>query len=159
MGKTLEDIINRHGLNVATDVPYTFKRCDNWGKSKIDLTLTRGLKNLKVKTKEIETIKTESQAIEIEVKDETIISNPKFKRKNASWAEWKEFLKPRLEDYLEEFPTEISEKEINNQTKKLTDIIIYTATLFFGQTEATKKETKGWWSRDIKKTSSRQKEK
>ena len=113
MGKTLEDIINRHGLNVATDVPYTFKRCDNWGKSKIDLTLTRGLKNLKVKTKEKETIKTESQAIEINIegKDEAIISNLNFKRKNASWAEWKESLKPRLEDYLEEFPTEKQKKK------------------------------------------------
>ena len=63
MGKTLEDIINRHGLNIATDAPYTFKRLDNSGKSTIDLTLTRGLKNVKVKTKEIETIKTEHQAI------------------------------------------------------------------------------------------------
>ena len=89
MGKTLEDIINRHGLNVAADAPYTFKRCDNSGKCTIDLTLTRGLKNLKVKTKEIETIKTESQAIEINIegKDEAIISNLNFKRKNASWAE------------------------------------------------------------------------
>ena len=26
------------------------------------------------------------------------------------------------------------------------------ATLFFGQTEATKKESKGWWSKDIKKS-------
>ena len=123
MGKTLEDIINRHGLNIATDAPYTFKRRDNSGKSTIDLTLTRGLKNVKVKTKEIETIKTEHQAIEINIegKDETIISSPKFKTKNANWAERKESLKPHLEDYLEEFPTEITEEEMDNQTKKLTD--------------------------------------
>ena len=83
MGKTLENIINRHSLNIATDAPlYTFKRCDNSGKSTIDLTLTRGLKNVKVKTKEIET-KTDHQAVEINIegKDETIISNPKFKTK------------------------------------------------------------------------------
>ena len=74
---------------------YTFKRCDNSGKSTIDLTLTRGLKNVKVKTKEIETIKTEHQAIEINIEgeDETIISSPKFRTKNANWAEWKESLK------------------------------------------------------------------
>ena len=37
--------------------------------------------------------------------------------------------------------------------KKLTDIIINNATLFFGQTEATKKESKGCWSnKDIKKS-------
>ena len=153
MGKTLEDIINRHGLNIATDAPYTFKRRDNSGKSTIDLTLTRGLKNVKVKTKEIETIKTEHQAIEINIegKDETIISSPKFKTKNVNWAEWKESLKPHLEDYLEEFPTEITEEEIDNQTKKLTDVI-NNATLFFGQTESIKKESKGWWRKDIKKS-------
>ena len=153
MGKTLEDIINRHGLNIATDAPYTFKRHDNSGKSTIDLTLSRGLKNVKVKTKEIETIKTEHQAIEINIegKDETIISSPKFKTKNANWAEWKESLKPHLEDYLEEFPTEITEEEIDNQTKKLTDVI-NNATLFFGQTESIKKESKGWWRKDIKKS-------
>ena len=74
---------------------YTFKRCDNSGKSTIDLTLTRGLKNVKVKTKEIETIKTEHQAIEINIEgeDETIISSPKFRTKNANWVEWKESLK------------------------------------------------------------------
>ena len=58
MGKTLEDI-NIHSLSIATDAPYTFKRCDNSGKSTIDLTLTRGLKNVKVKTT-TETIKTAS---------------------------------------------------------------------------------------------------
>ena len=57
-----------------------------------------------------------------------------------NWAEWKESLKLHLEDYLEEFPTEITEEEIDNQTKKLTDIIINNATLFFGQTEAIEKE-------------------
>ena len=145
MGKTLEDITNRHSLNIATDAPYTFKQ-HNSGKSTIDLTLTKGLKDVKVKTKEIETIKTEHQTIEtnIEAKDETIISSPKFKTKNVNWAEWKVSLKPHLEDYLEEFPTEITGED--NQT-----IIINNATLFFRETEATKKESKGWWSKDIKK--------
>ena len=132
MGKTLEDIINVHSLSIATDAPYTFKRHDNSGKSTTDLTLTRGLKNVKVKTA-IKTIKTEHQTIEIntEGKDETIISNPKFKTKNANRAERKESLKPYLKDYLEELPTEITEEEMYNQTKKLTDVI-NNATLFFG---------------------------
>ena len=39
-------------------------------------------------------------------------------------------------------PDRKTEKEIDNQTKKLTDIIRYNATLFFGQTEATKKRAK-----------------
>ena len=86
LGKTLEDIIKRHGLSIATGAPYTFKQRDDSGKSTIDLTLNRGLKNVKVKTKEIETIKTEHQTIEINIEgnDETIISNSKFKTKNAS---------------------------------------------------------------------------
>ena len=154
MGKTLEDIINRYGLNIATDPLYTFKRRDNSGKITIDLTLTRELKHVKVKIKEIETIKTEHQAIEINTqgKDETIISNPKFKTEKANWVEWKESLKPHIEDSLEEYPTEITEEEIDNQTKKLTDIIIKNVTLFFGQTDAKKKESKPWWSKDIKKS-------
>ena len=145
---------HRHSLSIATDAPYIFKWSDNSGKSTIDLTLTRGLKNIKVKTKKIETIKTEHQAIEINIegKDETIISNPKLKTKNVNWTEWKESLKPHIEDYLEEFLTEITEEEIDNQTKKLTGIIINNATLFFWQTEATKKESKGWWSKAIKKS-------
>ena len=69
-----------------------------------------------------------------------------------NWVEWKESLKPHLEDYLEEFPLEITEEGMDNQTKKLTEIIINNASLFFGQTEATKKERKGWWSKDIKKS-------
>ena len=64
----------------------------------------------------------------------------------------RESLKPHLEDYLEEFPTETTEEEIDNQTKKPTDIIINNAALFFGQTEATKKESKGSWSKDSKKS-------
>ena len=101
MGKTLEDTINMHSLSIATDAPYTFKRHDNSGKSTTDLTLTRGLKNVTVKTT-IETIKTEHQTIEIntEGKDETIISNSKFITKNANGAEWEESLKPYLKDYL-----------------------------------------------------------
>ena len=72
--------------SILLDATYTFKRRDNSGKSTIDLTLTRGPKNVKVKTKEIEAIKTEHQAIEINIegKDETVISNPKFKTKNAN---------------------------------------------------------------------------
>ena len=101
MGKTLEDTINMHSLCIATDAPYTFKWRDNSGKSTTDLTLNRWLKNVTVKTT-IETIKTEHQTIEIntEGKDETIISNSKFKTKNANGAEWEESLKPYLKDYL-----------------------------------------------------------
>ena len=123
MGKTLEDIINRHDLNIVTDAPYIFKLLDNSGKSTIGLTLTRRLKNVKVKTKETDAIKTEHRAIEVnmEGKDETIISNSKFKAKNANWVERKESLKPHPEYYLEEFSTDITEEEIDNQTKKLTD--------------------------------------
>ena len=33
MGKTLDDIINRYGLSIAADAPYTFKWHDNSGKA------------------------------------------------------------------------------------------------------------------------------
>ena len=49
MGLILEDIINRHGLYIATNTDFTYQQSimvSNNGKSTIDLTLTRGLKNI-----------------------------------------------------------------------------------------------------------------
>ena len=49
MGLILEDIINRHGLYIATNTDFTYQQSimvSNSGKSTIDLTLTRGLKNI-----------------------------------------------------------------------------------------------------------------
>ena len=51
MGLLLEDIINRHGLYIKTNTGFTYQQStmvSNSGKSTIDLTLTRGLKNVKV---------------------------------------------------------------------------------------------------------------
>ena len=55
MGRILEDIINRHGLYITTNTDCTYQQSAmvcNIGKSTIDLTLTRGLKNIKIVTKD-----------------------------------------------------------------------------------------------------------
>ena len=55
MGKLPEDIINRHNLFIATDADFTYQESasiKNSRKSTIDLTLTRGLANVKITTKD-----------------------------------------------------------------------------------------------------------
>ena len=44
MRQLLEDIIKRLELYIITELPYTFKRSSNTGKSTVDLTFVRGLK-------------------------------------------------------------------------------------------------------------------
>ena len=58
----------------------------NSGKSTIDLTLTRGLKDIKVVTKDFTLIKTKRKAIEILTEQEASFKqNPKFRTKNADF--------------------------------------------------------------------------
>ena len=80
----------------------------NSGKSTIDLTLTRGLKNIKVVTKDFTLIKARCKAIEILIEQEPPFKpNPKFKTKNPDCKKWKQFLQASLEDYSTNFPLEI----------------------------------------------------
>ena len=68
MGPILEEIINRHGLYITINAHFTYQQSamvSNIGKSTIELILTRGLKNMKVVTKEFTLIKTRHKAIEI----------------------------------------------------------------------------------------------
>ena len=72
-----------------------------------------------------------------------------FRTKNADWDEWKQFLQAPQEDYSTNFQLEISENVIDQQTSKLTELIVGSATSFFGPTEISKR-TKGWWNNNIK---------
>ena len=82
----------------------------NSGKSTIDLTLIRALKNIEVVAKYFTLIKTRHRAIEILIELEPSFKpNPKFKTKIADWEKWKQFLQAPLEDYSKNFPLEISE--------------------------------------------------
>ena len=70
MGKLLEDIINRHNLFIATDADSTYQQSvsiNNGGKSTIDLSLTRGLANVKITTKNFDLINTRHKAVEIHI--------------------------------------------------------------------------------------------
>ena len=56
MGIAVEELIQRHGLYVATDLDHTYQHspnCHNRGKSIVDLSLSHGINNLTVKTRKI----------------------------------------------------------------------------------------------------------
>ena len=70
MGKLLEDIINRHNLFIATDADSTYQQSvsiSNSDKRTIDLTLTCGLANVKITTKNFDLINTRHKAVEIHI--------------------------------------------------------------------------------------------
>ena len=56
-----------------------------------------------------------------------------------------------MSTYITSFPETISEEVKDVQVNKLTDIVVNSATEFFGMTVASKKKRKGWWSKDINK--------
>ena len=67
MGLILEKIINRHGFYIITTTDITYQQsvmASKSGKSTIDLTLTRGLKNIKV-VKKCYLNKTSHKAIKV----------------------------------------------------------------------------------------------
>ena len=85
MGLILEDIINRHGLYITTNTDFTYQQStmvSKSGKSTIDLTLTCGLQNIKVVTKDFTLIKTRYKVTE---QEPSFKPNPKFKTKSANW--------------------------------------------------------------------------
>ena len=47
------------------------------------------------------------------------------------------------------FPLQISEKVIDQQANKFTELIVDSATCFFGLTEISNKRAKGWWNNNI----------
>ena len=68
MGTALEELIQRHGRYVTTDLDHTYQyspNCHNPCKSTIDLILSRAIHNLIVETREINNIKTRHKTIEI----------------------------------------------------------------------------------------------
>ena len=99
----LEDIILKHGLYVATNTYHTFHHlssCENSQKSTIDLPLTKGIKNINIKTLDIEetSVKIRHKAIIIHVRENNI-KNPEithFRTKNAKWDQWQNFFENNL---------------------------------------------------------------
>ena len=123
----------------------------NSGKSTTDLNRARGLQNIKVVTEVFTSIKTMHKPTEILIEQELSFNpNPKFRTENADWEKWKQFPQAPLEGYFTNFPLEISEKIIDQQVDKLTELIVNSATSFLGLTEISDKRTKGWWNNNIK---------
>ena len=94
MGIALEELIQRHGFYVATDLDHTYQHspnCYNSGKSTIDLTLFCGINNLTAKTRESNNIKTRHKATEIKIEklsDKNRSHTPHFRTQGANWDEW-----------------------------------------------------------------------
>ena len=76
--------------------------------------------------------------------------NTHFRTKNADWSIWERILDTKLKNFQDFFSTIINPDIIDAQTSALTNIIIDSATDFFGNTETSKKISKGWWNTDIK---------
>ena len=91
-------------------------------------------------------------AIEISVneKGKKEKRNIHFRTKNAGWSIWERILDTKLKNFQDSFPTIINPDIIDVQTSALTNIIIDSATGFFGHTETSKKISKVWWSTDMK---------
>ena len=123
MGKLLEDIINRHNLFIATDADSTYQQSvsiNNSGKSTIDLTLTRGLANVRITTKDFDLINTRHKAVEIYIpKASQNKQTPKFRTKNVVWKDWEKTLEPKLLEYFNSFPNEISHGILDQQVEIL----------------------------------------
>ena len=111
----------------------------------IDLTLTCGLKNITVVTKDFTLIKTRHKTTEILIEQEPSFKpNPNFRTKNVDWEKWKQFLQAPLEEYSTNFPLEISEKVLDQHANKLAELIVGSATSFFlDLTEISNKRAKG----------------
>ena len=92
IGWLLEDIINKYTQTL------------HHPRITIHLTFVRGVKNVQVKAKEFEPIKSEHLAIEVLLEDtQTNLKQPKFKTKNANWENWQKHLTPHLSNYLDNF--------------------------------------------------------
>ena len=153
MRNILENIINCHNLHIETEVDFTYQHSEKssqTGKSTIDLTLSRGVENIKINTIELDLIKSRHRGIEITIAEEDLSSSkPHFATKNANWKEWERTISENLKNYIQQFPNKVSKTIIDNQTEILTDVIVESATKFFGMTKTSKKTSKGWWNRDI----------
>ena len=109
MGKLLEDIINRHNRFIATD----------------------GLANVKLTTKDFDLINTRHKAVEIYIPEASQNKQtPKFRTKNAVWKDWEKTLEPKLLEYFNSFPNEISHEILDQQVEILTMLIQTSATDF-----------------------------
>ena len=156
MAIALEELIQRHSFYVATDLDHTYQyspNCHNSGKSTIDLTLFCGISNFTVKTREISNIKTRHKATEIEIRklsEKSISHTPHFRAQGVNWDEWCKSLDKNLSQFISSFPNEVSRNIIDEQANLFVKMITESAFSFFSETEKSKKESKGWWNKDIK---------
>ena len=96
-------------------------------------------------------INTRHKAVEIYIpKASQNKQTPKFRTKNVVWKDWEKTLEPKLLEYFNSFPNEISHGILDQQVEIIRMLIETSATNFFGLTKASNKKLKGWWNSDIK---------
>ena len=76
---------------------------------------------------------------------------PHFRTQGVNWDEWYKLLDKNLSQFVSSFPNEVSRNIIDEQANLFVNIITESAFSFFGVTEKSKQESKGWWNKDIKK--------
>ena len=116
IGLALEELIQKHGLYVATDLDHIYQHspnCHSSVKSIICLTLSlsRGINNLTVKTREINNIKTRHKAIGIDIEnlsDKGRSHTPYFRTQDANWDEWCKLLDNNLLQFISSFCNKVS---------------------------------------------------
>ena len=105
------------------------------------ISLSRGINNLTVKTKEINIIKTKHNAIEIEIEklcDKNRSQTSHFRTQGANWDEWCKLLDKNLSQFISSFPNEVCRSIIDDQANLFVNIT-GSASRFFGVAERSKK--------------------
>ena len=77
---------------------------------------------------------------------------PDFRTQDANWDEWCKLLDNNLSQFISSFSNEVSRKIIDDQSNLFVNIRTTSASSLFSIIEKSKKESKGWWSKDIKKS-------
>ena len=116
--------------------------------------LSCGINNLTVKTREINNIKTRHKAIEIvteNLSDKNRSHTPHFRTQGTNWDEWCKLLDNSLYQFIRSFPNKVSRNITDDQVNSFVNTITTSAPSFFSLTEKSNKESKGSWSIDIKK--------
>ena len=105
------------------------------------MTFVSGLKNVQVKVKECELIKSGHLAIEVLIEDtqNNLKHKPKFKTKKVQTGIIGKNTSAHLSNCIDNFPDNITEDQIKKPTDLSTNIIVTTVNEYFGLIQASKK--------------------
>ena len=76
---------------------------------------------------------------------------PHLRTQDVNWDKWCKLLDNNLSQFISSFSNEVSRNIIDDQSNLFVNIRTTSASSLFSIIEKSKKESKGWWSKDIKK--------